>query len=58
MKYHLVTVLLIAAALPLCVLGFAMGGSLLLVAAMFFEVWFWARIIRGKSRLTRPNNGH
>lgn len=52
MKYHLVTVLLIAAALPLYVLGFAMGGSLLLVAAMFFEVLFWARVIRGKSRMS------
>ena len=52
MKYHLVTVLLIAAALPLYVVGFAMGGSLLLVAAMFLEVLFCARVIRGKSRMS------
>lgn len=52
MKYHLFTVLLMAAALPLYVVGFALGGSLVLAAAVALEVWFWTRLVRGKPRLT------
>lgn len=48
MKYHLVTMLLIVAALLLYVVGFAMGGTLVLAAALALEVWFWMRIVRRK----------
>lgn len=50
MKFHLATILLIAAAIPLYLLGFASGGTLALGAAMAFEVWFWIRVVRGGSR--------
>jgi len=58
MKYHLFTVLLMATALPLYVVGFALSASLVLAAAVALEVWFWIRIVRGKSRLTSANDGH
>jgi uncharacterized membrane protein len=56
MKYHVVTILLILAALPLYVVGFASGGSLVLAAAVTLEVWFWIRIVRGKPRLKAAND--
>lgn len=58
MKYHLVSILLIAAALPLYVVGVALGGSLVLAAAVALEVWFWIRVVRGKPRLTAANDSH
>ena len=57
MKHHVVTALLIVAALPLYVVGSAMGGSLVLAAAVALEVWFWIRLVRGKPRLTAANDG-
>jgi uncharacterized membrane protein len=57
MKYHFATVLLMVAAIPLYVVGFALGGTLVLAAAVALEVWFWIRIVRGKSRLTAANDG-
>ena len=60
MKYHMVTILLIVAAFPLYVVGSAMaamGGTLVLAAAVGLEVWFWIRIVRGKSRPNPANNG-
>lgn len=58
MKYRVVTAILIAAALPLYVVGFALGGSIVLAAAVALEVWFWTRIIRGKHRFTAAKRGH
>jgi hypothetical protein len=48
MKHHLVTALLIIAALPLYAAGFAGGGTVALGAAIILEAWFWIRIVRGK----------
>lgn len=56
MKYRIVTVLLMAAALPLYVAGFGMGGSVALAAAILLEGVFWMRIVRGRSRLTSQND--
>jgi uncharacterized membrane protein len=58
MKYHLVSVLLIAAAIPLYVVGFSVGGSVVLAAAIALEVWFWVRVVRGKPRLNAANDVH
>lgn len=58
MKYHVVTALLIAVSLPLYLVGFASGGSLVLAAAVALEAWFWIRVIRGKRRLAAANDGH
>lgn len=58
MKYHVVTVLLMAVALPLYVAGFASSGSLVLAAAVALEVWFWIRVVRGKPRLNAANDEH
>jgi len=57
MKYHLVTILLLVAALPLYVVGSALGGTLVMGAAVALEVWFWIRVIRGKPRLNAANDG-
>lgn len=57
MKYHLVTTLLIIAALPLYVVGFAMGGTLLLAIALALEIWFWMRMVRRKPGLDVANGG-
>lgn len=57
MKYHLITILLLVAALPLYAVGFAVGGILVLGVAVALEVWFWIRIVRGKPRLNPANDG-
>jgi hypothetical protein len=57
MKYHLVTVLLMVSALPLYVVGFASGGTLVLGAAVALEVWFWIRVVRGKPRRNVATDG-
>lgn len=58
MRYHAITVLLIVAALPLYVVGFALSGLLVLSAAVALEVWFWIRVVRGKTRLSAANDVH
>ena len=50
MKHHLVTVLLIIAALPLYAAGFAGGGTVALGLAIILEAWFWIRIVRGRRK--------
>lgn len=57
MKHHLVTMLLIIAALPLYVVGFAMGGTLLLAIALALEIWFWMRMVRRKPGLDVAKGG-
>jgi hypothetical protein len=49
MKYHLLTVAILLAALALYAIGMSGGGSLLLVGAAF-ELWFWVRALRGTKR--------
>lgn len=48
MNYHLLSALVLVAALALYAAGFAGGGILALVLAVVLEVWFWIRVIRGK----------
>ncbi len=55
MKYHLVAILLLVAALPLYVVGFSMGGMLVLGVAFALEVWFWIRMVGGRPRHNVPN---
>lgn len=49
MKYHLVSTLLMAAAFPLYVAGFAIGGSAALAIGGLLEAWFWIRVVRARS---------
>lgn len=49
MKYHLLSVALLLAALPLYAVGYA-GSVLALAAAVALEMWFWARAMNRKSR--------
>jgi hypothetical protein len=54
MKYHLISALLLVAAVVLETLGFA-GGIVLLAAGVGCEVWFWMRLrARTSSRTPRP----
>jgi hypothetical protein len=57
MKYHLITILLIVAALLLYVVGLAFGGTALLGAAVALEVWCWIRVFRGRPRHNVANDG-
>lgn len=50
-KYHLFTALLLVAALPLYLVGFALGGTFVLGVAVVLEAWFWIRVVRGKPRV-------
>jgi len=54
MKYHLISALLLVAAVGLETLGFA-GGVVLLAAGVGCEIWFWMRVVRTRtsSRTTR-----
>jgi hypothetical protein len=55
MKYHLISTLLIVAALMLETVGFAGGGIALLGAGVGCEIWFWVRVAhrRQPSRAAR-----
>jgi hypothetical protein len=56
MKYHLFSAALLATALVLVMLGFSGGGAALLAAGVACELWFWIRLIRGRSqRPQRPS---
>ncbi len=54
MKYHLISALLLVAAVLLETLGFS-GGVVLLAAGVGCEIWFWMRVVRARasSRTTR-----
>jgi len=54
MKYHLISALLLVAAVLLETLGFG-GGIVLLAAGVGCEIWFWMRVVRARasSRTTR-----
>jgi len=56
MKYHLISALLLVAAVVLETLGFGSGGVVLLAAGVGCEIWFWMRVVRARalSRTTRP----
>jgi membrane protein implicated in regulation of membrane protease activity len=49
MKYHLLSVALLVAALPLYTVGYA-GSALALAAAVVLEAWFWMRVMNRKSK--------
>jgi hypothetical protein len=48
MKYHVVTVALLLAALALYSVGMQSGGSVVFLIGVAFELWFWVRVIRGR----------
>lgn len=50
MSYHWVTAAIILAALGCYALGFALGGTVLLVVGGVLELWFWVRLLRGPRR--------
>jgi hypothetical protein len=54
MKYHLISALLLIAAVVLETLGLG-GGVVLLAAGVGCETWFWMRVVRARasSRTTR-----
>jgi len=52
MKYHLVSAALLGAALLLETAGFG-GGAALTGAGVACEVWFWMRVLRGRSHALR-----
>ena len=52
MKYHLLSAALLGAALVLETAGFG-GGVALLGAGVVCEVWFWMRVLRGRSHTVR-----
>ena len=54
MKYHLISALLLIAAVVLETLGFG-GGAVLLAAGVGCEIWFWMRVVRARrsSRVAR-----
>jgi len=52
MKYHLISALLLAAAVVLETLGFG-GGVFLLAAGVGCEIWFWMRVAHSR-RSSRP----
>jgi len=52
MKYHLVSAALLGAARVLETAGFG-GGAALLGAGVACEVWFWMRVVRGRSHTLR-----
>lgn len=52
MKYPLVSAALLGAALVLQTAGFG-GGMALLGAGVACEVWFWMRVVRGRSPTLR-----
>jgi hypothetical protein len=54
MKFHLLSAALLATALVLEMLGFSGGGAALVGAGVACEVWFWIRLIRGRSQ--RPQS--
>jgi hypothetical protein len=53
MKYHVLSTLLLAVAVALEVAGTSGAGALLLGAGVACEVWFWIRLVRGRSRRPR-----
>ena len=55
MKYHLISALLLVAAVVLETLGFG-GGVVLLAAGVGCEMWFWMRLVRARaSSRTNPS---
>ncbi len=52
MKHHLLTMLILLAALALYAIGMNGGGSALLAAGAALELWFWVRAMRGSRRGT------
>jgi uncharacterized YccA/Bax inhibitor family protein len=45
MKRHLITAVILLAAVMLYAYGSAQGGAALIVAGAVFECWFWARAL-------------
>lgn len=50
MKYHVLTVALLLAALALYAVGIHAGGSLVFLVGAAFELRFWVRVVRGSGR--------
>jgi len=46
MKYHLISVLILLAALGFYALGSGGAGSIFLIAGVLHEAWFWVRLRR------------
>ena len=55
MKYHLISALLLVAAVTLESLGVFGGGAVLLAVGIGCEIWFWVRVVRSRrsSRVAR-----
>ncbi len=52
MRYHLLTVAVLLAALGLYAAGLSGGGAALMVLGAALELWFWVRALRGKPGAT------
>jgi hypothetical protein len=50
MQRHLITVLVLLAALVCYRIGFGAGAFALVAAGGALELWFWVRLLRGKPR--------
>jgi hypothetical protein len=50
MKHHLLTMLILLAAIALYAIGMGGGGSALLAAGAVLDLWFWVRAMRGRRR--------
>jgi hypothetical protein len=55
MKYHLISALLLVAAVGLETLGFG-GGVVLLAAGVGCEIWFWMRVARARASSRAPRS--
>jgi hypothetical protein len=58
MRYHLVTLALIVAALMLDTSGFSSGGLLLLAAGVASEAAFWLRLVHARQRRRQVDAFH
>lgn len=51
---HMITIAILLVAMALYAAGFATGAAGLLIAAVFVELVFWYRIIRGRPKDRHP----
>ena len=49
MHNHLVTVVILIVALVLYWAGYSGAGNIAFIAGGVFELWFWVRLLRGKT---------
>lgn len=48
MRHHLLSMLILLAAIALYAIGMSGGGAVLLAAGVVLEMWFWVRALRGR----------